>query len=144
MIDPEVVDKLVRKYRKSPNFDFFTNGFPLTFPVGMDCDILPVSTLEKLDGILKNIKDRENFIMYIMERPKNFRIYRMVNKQNLSKIRLTLDYSEDYRLINSVYLALYPKKKIFLMSDIVRLFRRRPKLLKINKKRVDPLELRRK
>jgi len=49
---------------------------------------------------------------------------------DLSSYRWTLDQKEDLKFIQAVYNEL--KRDVFYMSDILELFNRQPKLLKIN------------
>jgi spore coat polysaccharide biosynthesis protein SpsF (cytidylyltransferase family) len=63
----------------------------------------------------------------------------MINVKNnvdLSHLRWTLDYPEDFEFITEIYKRLYPKKKIFYMEDILDVLNREPWLIEINKKYV--------
>ncbi|MEK7540639.1 MAG: HAD-IA family hydrolase [Patescibacteria group bacterium] len=137
-VDPEIVDEIVKIYKKNYNkFDFFTNSSPPTFPHGLDMDIIPVSTFERLDREMKNPFYRECYGAYIMEHPKKFRIYNLKNSVNLSTIRLTLDYPEDLILTRKIFNALDKKNKIFGTKDILEFLKQNPQILEINKKRID-------
>ena len=54
------------------------------------------------------------------------------NSQDLSKLRWTLDYAEDWVFIQQVYEYLYPINKAFLMDDVLKLLEERPQLKTIN------------
>lgn len=137
-VDPEIADKMVKIYKKNyKKFDYFTNGFPPTFPHGLDIDIIPASTFKKLNDEVKNPFYRECFYAYTMENPKSFRIYNLTNPVNLSSIRLTLDYPEDLILTRNIFNALVKKNKIFVMKDILKFLKKNPEVLEINKKRID-------
>jgi len=138
LLDPEIVDRLVKIYKKNyKKFDFFTNTFPPTFPHGLDIDIVPVSTFERIDKKIKDPFYRECYGAYIMENPKKFRIYNLKNPANLSSIRLTVDYLEDLILTRNIFSALDKKNKVFVMKDILKFLKKNPKVLEINKKRID-------
>lgn len=138
LVDPELVDKAVKIYRKNyQNIDFLTNCFPPTFPDGLDIDILPFSTLKKIHTEVKKPLYREWFPSYIMENPKKFRIYNLKNSLNLSSIRWTVDYPEDLVLIRKIFKALDRKNRIFSMKDVLNFLKKNPQISKINEKRID-------
>jgi spore coat polysaccharide biosynthesis protein SpsF len=62
-----------------------------------------------------------------------FRIGNVENIKDCSDIRLTIDESQDWQLIEKIFLKLYPKNPTFKLSDILSLLEDNPELLKINK-----------
>ena len=63
-----------------------------------------------------------------------FSIHNISNVQNLSFLRLTLDYYEDFQLINKIFDKLYLKNPNFSSNDVISLLKSQPDLLKINQK----------
>ena len=63
-----------------------------------------------------------------------FSIHNISNEQNLSFLRLTLDYYEDFQLINKIFDKLYLKNPNFLSNDVISLLKSQSDLLKINQK----------
>ena len=59
------------------------------------------------------------------------------NSNDLSKLRWTLDYEEDYKFIKKIYEELYIENQIFFMNDILKLLKKYPKLQEINSKYID-------
>lgn len=137
LVDSEIVDRLVRIYRKNPNIDYCTNVFPPTFPDGLDAEIYPLAALEKLDLEIEDPLHREWFPAYVMRRPKKFSILNLSNPRNLSHLRWTVDYPEDIRLVREIYKTLKSEKGRFLMKDVLQLLQKRPRLNRINLHRVD-------
>ncbi len=120
LADPELLDKMVRFYKENPDeFDLVTNIFPRTFPDGLDLEILPLSTLERLQKEVKDPFYRESLTLYIMDNPDKFRIYNFKNSEDLSKLRWTVDYESDLEFVKKIYEGIYPEKKIFTMEDII-------------------------
>lgn len=136
LVDSDLVDKLTGIFRKFPQkFDYLTNIFPRTFPDGLDIELYPLSTLKLLfKKISKKSPYRENFPSYILENSKTFHIFNLKNKENLSFLRLTVDYQEDLELISEIFKTLGKNGKIFKMRDIIKLLKKRPNLIKINQK----------
>ena len=88
---------------------------------------------------LKKIGDKEKFLniflpptKFLLEE-KIFSNYDLINDENLSNIRLTLDYPEDLEFIKKIYESLYYENRNFTLKEILGLLQRNPELLKINK-----------
>ena len=132
LVDPEIVDEVILLYEKNPSSDFVSNSKEHTYPNGLEVEVIPKKTLEKLLPLSDNPTFYEFFISnYIYERPKEFRSLGLrLEKPNL--LRWTLDYPEDYEFIKEVYSNLYEQEKIFHMQDILELLKQKPELKKIN------------
>jgi spore coat polysaccharide biosynthesis protein SpsF (cytidylyltransferase family)/phosphoglycolate phosphatase-like HAD superfamily hydrolase len=137
LVDFILVDKMANFFRNNyKNFDFFTNSFPPTYPDGLDLDITPLNIVKKIDKeIDKKSPHRDFFIAYIMSNPSRFRIYNMRNSQNLSSMRWTLDYPEDYEFVKKIFSAMGDIK--FNMDDILKFLLKNPEINEINKNRID-------
>lgn len=137
LVDPDLVDKLVNVFRCQPDrYDYLTNIFPRTFPDGLDTEVYPFLTLKKLyQEIGKNSSDRENFPGYILKNHRRFRIFNLKNPQDLSPVRITVDYPEDLVLVRRIFKILGEEDKIFKMQDIIKLLDQMPNLKLINIKR---------
>jgi len=135
LVDPQIVDKLVSKYIKNVSkCDIVTNCKVRTFPHGLDAEVFSLNALRKMWNEIKAPELREWFPLYIDKHPEFFRILNITNTKDLSKLRLTLDYEEDYEFIKKIYQFLYKDTKVFGMKDILNLIKRKPHLTKINSK----------
>lgn len=120
LVDPKLVDKMVKIYRRNyKKIDLVTNIFPRTFPDGLDTEILPLSTLKKLNEEVKDTFYRESLTVYIMENSQKFRISNFKNSKDLSSMRLTIDYLKDLVFVKKIYRALYQENKIFDLAKIL-------------------------
>ena len=136
-VDPKIIDKLILMYKKNQKLDFFSNTFPRTYPTGLDVELIPIETLEKLLPISENEEFFEYFIsLYIYNHPKEFTHmgleYEGLKLEDPNSFRWTMDYEEDYVFVKEVFSALYVSKKPFLMKDILSLITRKPQLKIIN------------
>ncbi len=133
LIDPAVVDNIV-KYYKNSDYDIVTNaGIDLTqrtYPRGLDTEVFSFDMLKKVHTKATDKRQREHVTPYIYENSSN--IYYYKNAVDYSKFRWTLDTPEDFELISSVYDELYCINNVFLFEDILAFFQRKPGLSKIN------------
>ena len=134
LVDPILVDKLVHHF-KAYKLDFASNARPkATYPHGLDLEIFNVNTLER---VWKEIKDplmREWGSANFIEHPDKYRTSNTVNNVDLHNMRWTVDYPEDLEFIREVYKRLYKENSVFLMSSVLELLHKNPKLEKINQK----------
>lgn len=135
LVDPDVVNKVVACYKESSgNCDYVTNALKPTYPDGLDLDIFPLKTLERMNREMHDSFWREWLTSYLRERPQEYRIANVEHDTDLSALRWTVDHEEDLDFVEAVFSRLYPKKKIFLMKDILELLEKEPLLAEINRK----------
>ena len=133
--DPEVIDKAVEIFLNSKGeIDYVTSTLPPTYPIGLDIEVFSFYALEKAWKEAKKPSEREHVTPYIWNHPEIFRIKNFGLEKDLSYLRWTLDDDRDLRFTREVYQRLYPKKRFFLMDDILKLLDQHPSLIKINEK----------
>ena len=129
LLDPEVVDKVVEVFNTN-DYDYVTNFLPPTFPSGTEVEVLSFGSLKKVweKAILPS--EKEHVTMYIYNHRDDFRIFNVINSENLSNFRWAVDRIEDLRLVREI-VSRIPKSPI-LIKDILELFKNEPSLTKIN------------
>lgn len=101
-------------------------------PVGVAVYGLNVKALKTLCKV-KTVVNTE-FWGYLINRPEIFDVTTIDVKGQLNRpdLNLTLDYEEDYELINNIYTNV-PFKRIINMFDVVQYLNKNPEVAKINK-----------
>lgn len=134
LIDPVIVDKVVNHYSENKDkLDFVSNTLRRTYPDGLDIEVFSFRALETAWLESKSAFEREHVTPYIANNPAKFRIANIENETDLSCLRWTIDYPEDYDFVRAVYEALYEKKQVFLMNDVLALLSEKPEIAEINK-----------
>ena len=137
LVDPLLVDKLISEYLKgNQEYDIVTNCQHRTFPHGLDIEVFSFDILKKMWQDIKEPELREWFPFYITKNPNSFKILNVDNETDLSNLRWTVDYPEDYDLIKQIYEGLYKDDKVFVMNDILELLDKNKTLNTINSKYV--------
>lgn len=129
--DPRVIDKAVCIFLRE-NYDYVSNTIKPTYPEGIDIEVFSFSALEKAWEEADGKSDKEHVTSYIWKNPNKFKTYNFEYKEDLSYLRWTIDYEEDYLFVKEIYENLYMEGKIFYMEDILTLLNKEPKLNKIN------------
>ena len=136
LIDPNVSDLVVEAFLKN-DCDYCCNTLPRTFPHGLDTEVFSLDALERVWEEAKSPYEREHVTPYIREDTNKFRRINVKNNDDLTHLRWTLDYQEDFEFITEIYKRIYPKKKIFYMQDILNVLHAEHWLVEINSKHVN-------
>ena len=132
LIDPAIIDKTVEYHLKNNN-DYTSSSL---FPVGMSVEVCRFKVLETAYYEAKLRSQREHVTLFIYQHPELFKLGKLLNKEDLSHLRLTVDYPEDFELVVQIYQKLYPQNPHFTMNDVLTLLKEEPELIKINAQRV--------
>ena len=136
LIDPSIVDKTIEYYKKN-NFDYVSNFFNRSYPIGTEIEIFSFKTLEKCWMNAKKSSEKEHVTPFIYNNPELFKIGHIEYKKNISHLHWTVDQIEDFKLVELIFKKI--KKRPILMDDILELLENEPELLEINKN-IDPFE----
>ncbi len=136
LIDPQVVDYVIGSFLAEKNLDYASNLHPATWPDGNDVEIFTFEALQKAWKEAQQKHQREHTTPYFFENPHLFRIKNITNpegNENLSALyRLTIDYPEDYQLIQAVFENLYAHSPDFGWKDIVQFLDENPSIQALN------------
>jgi spore coat polysaccharide biosynthesis protein SpsF len=102
LIDPEVVDLVVARWRAT-TADYATNRVePRTYPVGMDTEVVSWPVLAAAAGEATDAYDREHVTPFVIARPDRFPAESVALEPSLGHLRLTLDTPDDLALLRAV------------------------------------------
>jgi spore coat polysaccharide biosynthesis protein SpsF len=143
LIDPEIVDKAVNDLvNHSAECDFVSNGMPRTFPRGLDVEVFFKDVLMRFDRLGKSKASREHVTLLFFERPELFLGRNIVDDQDNSDLRWTVDTESDLQLVRLLYEALDLGERMLKYKEVLRYVRQHPELILINAgvKTWDPTE----
>lgn len=141
LIDPYVIDDVVRHYEENP-CDIITNvpneWEQMSYPRGLDLEMFSFSWLEKAWNEATDSYDREHVSPFIYDNAKNRCYYRY--DKDYSQYRWTLDTNEDWMVIKNIYEHFYHGKHNFYFMDIVKYMEQHPEISEINSEVVQKLK----
>ena len=129
LIAPWVIDEIVEVYL-SGNYDYVANTAPPvgTYPDGMDVEVFSFAALERAWREARKPSEREHVTFYFWQNPHLFKTYRHDLSENLSDYRLTVDYPEDFEVIQAILSTLYPQNPLFTMQEIITFLQQNPEI----------------
>lgn len=131
LADPAVVDAVVELHVEG-GYDYTSNVTPPTFPDGLDVEVISAEALAVTWGEATLPSEREHVTPFVRKHPERFRLGNLVNAEDLSGLRWTVDEPEDLEFVRRVYEALYPRDPAFEMRDVLELLGLHPELQLIN------------
>ena len=132
-IDAIQIDKLIDIWNeKYPNIDYVSNILEESFPLGMHIEIFSKEAIKIALEQSIDKDEHEHVTAYIYRNNTIFRILNVLNDEDLSNYRWTIDYPEDFLLVKEVYKNFGVANSKFTMTDLVYFFKANPELQKIN------------
>ena len=134
LIDSEVIDKTIELFLNS-NVDYASNTCPpdlKKYPDGSDVEVFSFDALERAWKESIDVKDREHVTFYFWKRGKDFSTAMLDNKHNWGKYRITVDYKEDFIVVERIIKQLKKEGKLGSTSEIIEVLNSNPKIKNIN------------
>ena len=82
LIDPKIIDSVIKKYLSVKNLDYMSNIHPPSYPDGFDVEIFSFKALRKAHVTAKNNFEREHVTPYIWDNLDKFKIKNYSNLKN--------------------------------------------------------------
>lgn len=133
LIDPEVVDQVVKAFRQHfPSFDYISNSLERTFPRGLDVEVFSYQALEKAFKSAIRPEELEHVTVYLYHHSDLFKLKNIAHHPSLDRHRWTVDTPEDFELVSLILTHLYPKHPQFRLNDVLVLLTEHPEWIQIN------------
>lgn len=120
LVMPKLVDEMVRDFISS-NLDYLSNTIIPTFPDGLDVEIFTKKALTRLNEMRLSSQEREHVTLGIRNRPEQFTLRNFEGKTDLSGLRWTVDYEEDFVFVRQVYSFFANRESEFELDEVLRL-----------------------
>ena len=120
LVDPDVIDKICKKYSKN-KYHYVSNVLKPTYPDGFDVEVFDFNTLEKVYRKAKTKFEKEHVTTKMIKDNKLKKLNIKLSK-NYSNFRFTLDTLSDYKKIKKIFESLKsiykPNLKMILKTAI--------------------------
>jgi spore coat polysaccharide biosynthesis protein SpsF len=129
--DTFYMDLTMEKLLSDKSFDIVTVK---DLPLGIATKSFSFTGMQKVIEKYKTTKNDTGFIYFFTKSGfcNHFVLEPVSEKHIYNRIRLTLDYKEDFELFNQIFESLYKEGEVFLLEDIIQLVKEKPELAEIN------------
>lgn len=118
LVMPQLIDEMLR-YFCATNLDYLSNTNPPTFPDGLDIEIVKPDALRKLGNWTLTREEKEHVTMGIYSRPEQFKLGNYTSPVDLSNLRWTVDYEEDFNYISKIFEYFSGSEEHFTISEVL-------------------------
>ncbi|THF63123.1 aminotransferase class III-fold pyridoxal phosphate-dependent enzyme [Pseudothauera nasutitermitis] len=129
LIDPELVDEVIRGFKAS-GVNYFSNISPPTYPDGLDTEVFSMAALERAAAETARPHDREHVTPYLRESGR-FSQASLQAEENHDTLRWTVDEQADFDVVTAVFAHFAPNIH-FSWRDVLALQQIRPALFATN------------
>jgi len=127
LVMPELIDSMIKKFYKV-KVEYLSNIIELTYPDGLDIEIIKAGTLSKLTAMNLLNNEREHVTLGIINRLDQFRSFNVANLSDLSSYRWTVDTEDDLVFVREVFKAFTSRETEFNFEELVHYFKVHPHL----------------
>jgi spore coat polysaccharide biosynthesis protein SpsF len=121
MIDPVIVERIVKTFLAEPVADYASNKIEWTWPEGMSAEAIGTPALQWCDRNLRASEDRELVANWIRDHTERFRCRSVTSEDG--RVRglpvLSVDTPADYALAQKIFAALGQGGRIFGIEEIL-------------------------
>ena len=136
LIDPLIIDNVINLYIRS-NANYSANTVPpetSTFPDGSDVEVFSFKSLEKAHREADDPHDKEHVTFYFWKYNHGFLTTQLAQEKDWSKYRFTVDYPEDFDVVEFIFRKLKNRKSFGHLDEIVNIIDTNPKIMQKNAK----------
>lgn len=128
-----MIDKVISAYLNSQHkYDIACNTLFRTYPKGLETEVLPYKVLKQIHEEAREPIYREHVTNYIYDHPDKYQILNVKNDMDVSVHRWTIDYPEDFILVEKIIKEIFPAKRDFSLHDVLNVFQRNQEWIHIN------------
>ena len=117
IIDPKLIDECIKLHFKKKS-DYTSNILNLTFPDGLDVEVIDLNILVKSQKISKSKYNKEH-VTFFVKKSKLFKKHNYKNFIDYSNRRWTLDNLKDYLFLKKIF-KYFSKNIFFSWRDLIK------------------------
>ena len=128
LIDPDVVDGVIRLFGRTPGCAYASNVEPRSYPTGLDVEVFSRTTLEWADAETRDPADREHVTALVRRSQSRLPSANLSCEEDLSDLRWTVDTPDDLEFVRAVVPRLGSRRYSAALFEILRAVRQEPSL----------------
>lgn len=101
MVDKNIVEKIIRKY-KTKKYHIVTNTLKKTYPIGLSVEMIDSKIFLKEEKRIKSQKNKEHIFSYFYENKEKYKIFNLENKKKYVFNSYAIDTLKDFKRIKKI------------------------------------------
>jgi spore coat polysaccharide biosynthesis protein SpsF len=130
LVMPDLIDQFLEIFNQN-DFDYLSNTLELSYPDGLDIEIIAPGILKKLLEFSLSKDEKEHVTLGIYSRKNKFRTHNVSLETNLSYFRWTVDTPDDLAFIKLIYANFESMEIDFTFEDVLKFIEANPNLNRI-------------
>jgi spore coat polysaccharide biosynthesis protein SpsF (cytidylyltransferase family) len=118
LIMPDLLNQMLTLF-ETKKYDCLSNTNPPTYPDGLDIEIISSKVFLEFSKLELTGEEKEHVTLGLWRRSNQLEIGNLLNSEDLSEMRWTVDYQEDFNFVSQVYKFFAGRETQFNMSDIL-------------------------
>ena len=115
---PDLLRKMFYEFLKG-EYDYYSNTVETSFPDGLDIEIIRTEAFFRLTSLDLTEQQKEHVTLGIYQHLDNFKIGNFKSQSDLSNMRWTVDYLEDFQFVSNIYEKLKGRELTFNTQDVL-------------------------
>lgn len=132
MVDPALLDQVVQQFLQHAVAYASNVGEQPSYPNGFEVEVCAFDALATAWRDAQWRSEREHVTPYLIKHPELFPRVTQSSPINYASMRVTVDYAEDYAVVNDVFTALFVDNPDFSVGDVVSYIEKHPDVLAPN------------
>jgi len=120
LIDPDIIDNVVQRF-EDDNVDYCANTVPpetSKFPDGSDIEVFSMQALERANAEIQDDHRREH-VTFQFWQDQDYESSQYTQEKNWSNYRITVDYPEDFEVVNYIFDELKTERIFGSLNEII-------------------------
>jgi len=133
LVMPDLIDLLIDMFYKK-KVDYLSNVITLTFPDGLDIEVVKSGVLEKLTTYNLSNSEKEHVTLGIRNHINLFSVSNYLNDKDLSHYRWTVDTIQDFEFVAKVFAHFRFSEDKFTLKELEKFIDDNPGINQIKKR----------
>jgi len=121
LIDPAIVDQVIGMFEDDAP-DLAVNIHPRSFPKGQSVEVVRSTTFRAALADFEGAADREHVTPYFYRHAEAFEIINLALPRNLNDMQLSIDTSDDFRMIERLFQSMDGPHLNYGLDELVTLY----------------------
>lgn len=118
LVMPGIIDKIYPIYSKN-NADYVSNTLRPTYPDGLDVEVVNIEAFKNLHLNGLSASEREHVTYGFHSRTNLYNCMNVKNETDLSHMRWTVDYIEDFEFVSEVFAHFQGRETLFDFYELI-------------------------